>query len=348
MLDDAAIPYPKIDLDRVTNPIPGILAAPEFAAADRYFMNSPENHRSLISARTHAVIHALIRNQRPGHVVEIGTYHGGTTETMARAVLANGAGGVHTVSPFDAEAFTPIYQQWPPELQRVVEFHPVDSMAFYMEMDRRGIRPDLVFIDGDHSYEFALFDMLCAARRLTPGGFVIIDDSIQAGPYFAAQDFLAAHPDWIDCTGPNPVPRDRTLAFDPNRTPVPETELIVLRAPAGYRLIDSRPRTFGEASWVGSKVHGVTLALDGDQTAGMVHVQCILCGFGNELPPTQVMANGSAPVEPGQRTVELRLSPPGVIEPARERHTLETWVIWLGRGPLCLEVLPTPRSLNGF
>ena len=209
-----AIPFPRIDLDRVSNPVPAILASEEFLAADRYFIASAVNQRALVPSRTHALMHALVRNQRPAQIVEIGTYHGGTTEMLARAVTANGGGTVHTVGPFDQEAFLPVYDRWPAQLRETVRFYPTDSMAFFMEMDR--------------------------------------------------------------------------------------------------------------------------------QEPGVLHVQCVLGGFGNELPPEQIMATGSAAIEPGQRAVDIRLSPPAVVQRVRDRLTLETWVIWLGPGSLCLETRATP------
>jgi hypothetical protein len=261
---------------------------------------------------------------------------------LARAVVANGGGAVHTVGPFDQEAFRPVYDGWSPQLREAVRFYPTDSMAFFMEMDRQRICPDMVFVDGDHSYEFVLFDLQCAARRLSPGGFLIADDSIQAGPFYAVQDFLAAHPDWINCSGADPLPHDRTLAFDRARMPVPDTSLIVLRAPKGYRLMDGRPRTFGEIAWARPDVHGVKLALDGRQGPGALHVQCVLGGFGNNQPPEQIMATGSTAIVPGERLAEISLSSPLVMRPPRDRHTLETWVIWLGHGPLDLDTPVTP------
>lgn len=335
------IPYPKVDLDRISNPIPAILAAAEFKQADHYFTKSPAMRRSLVSARSHIVIHALMRNQRPTHAVEIGTYHGGTTETMVRAVHANGMGTVHTVGPFDAETFKPVYEQWPREFQQVVRFYPTDSMAFYMDVERQNIRLDLVFVDGNHDYEFALFDILCAARRLTPGGFIIVDNAAQVGPYFAARDFMASHPDWIDCTG-SPGPHDRTKAFDPGRAHVAGTDFIILRAPLSHRLADDRPRTFGEVNWNKPEVRGLALALDGQQGPGTLHVQCILRGFGGGRPPAEVIATASQAIDKGSRELEILFSQPATVESDRERFSIEPWLIWIGQGPVCLTGIPSP------
>src|SRR5262245_45771013 len=97
----ADVAYPQIDLAGLPNPVPAILAAPEFARTCEFFADNPASSRSLVSALSQALLYAVIRNLKPTHVVEIGTFRGGTTEAMSRAVHANGHGTVHTVGPFD-------------------------------------------------------------------------------------------------------------------------------------------------------------------------------------------------------------------------------------------------------
>jgi predicted O-methyltransferase YrrM len=336
------IPYPQVDLARLSNPVPEIVAAPEYQAADAFFLQDPAAKRSLISARGQAIIYALIRNQRPAHVVEIGTYHGGTTETMARALHANGGGLVHTVSPFDPEAFTSIYLRWPSGLRRLVKFYPVDSMTFYMDIERQNFRPDFVFVDGNHDYEFALFDILCAARRLKPGGFLIANNACQAGPYFAVRDFLASHPDWIDCVAIEPQTRDRTRAFDPARGHLPGTDFIILRAPICYRLFDDRPWTLGEVVWPEHQVRGLKVLLDGRQCNGRLYAQYILRGFGDGLPPGQITGTAWSVVEGDMREINVSLTSPRTLDSHYDRCALEIWLIWMGQGPLCIEGGPVP------
>ena len=145
-----------------------------------------------------------------------------------------------------------------------------------MEVERLCIRPDLVFVDGNHDYEFALFDIQCAARRLTPGGFIFIDDVAQVGPYFAAVDFLERHPDWIDC-GCAPDTRDRTKAFDRSRRNIPGTQFKVLRAPSSY-VLGERPLSFGDAAWSKPQVTGLRLSLDGQQK--LRHASCAVHAAG--------------------------------------------------------------------
>ena len=249
------VPYPRIDLRGLPDPVPAILGAPEFAETTKYFAQSPGARRSLLTDLSQALLYTLIRNMRPAHVVEIGTYRGGTAEGLSRALQANGHGTLHTVSPYDAERFGPIFAQWPEELRCRTRYHPVDSMMFFMQMDQERIQPDLVLVDGHHDYEFANFDIQASARRLTPGGFILIDNVSQAGPFRAAGEFLASHPGWRDCGARSPPP-DRTKAFDSNRSRIPGADFYVLRAPFAY-LIGEAPQTFGVLPWGEGQVRGL-------------------------------------------------------------------------------------------
>jgi predicted O-methyltransferase YrrM len=339
------IPFPTIDLDKINNPTPAIVATQEFAQTVEFFANNPVAERSLVSSLGQALIYTVIRNQHPMHVVEIGTFRGGTTEVISRAVFANGSGVIHTIGPFDSDLFPPVFAHWPPELRAQVTFYPIDSMVYFMEMERLCIRPSLVFVDGMHDYEFASFDIQCAARRLTPGGFIFIDNVEQAGPYFAAVDFLERHPDWIDC-GCASSSRNGTRAFDRSRSNIPGTDFMVLRAPSSYFyvLTGERPCSFGDGAWNKPRVTGLRLSLDGKQKSGTLHVQCMLRGF--SLPPgaaqTEVLAETSQRIDAGTTDVEVTFEKPAVLEPGFARYSAEPWLIWTGEGPLRISALPVP------
>ena len=73
------IPFPIIDLSS-DNPIPEILNAPKFGATETAIYKTAASQRALISAAATALIYTLVRNAKPQHVVEIGTYYGGTSE----------------------------------------------------------------------------------------------------------------------------------------------------------------------------------------------------------------------------------------------------------------------------
>ena len=117
------------------------------------------------------MIYALVRNAKPQHVVEIGTYHGGTSEVICQALHENGSGMLHTVGPFDAERVVPIFEFLAAETAQAPGILSDDLHGFLLRMYSRNFRPEIAFIDGDHSYQAALFDIQSLARSLARRGF---------------------------------------------------------------------------------------------------------------------------------------------------------------------------------
>jgi predicted O-methyltransferase YrrM len=333
------VPYPRIDLRKLPDPVPAILDAPEFAETTKYFAQSPCARRSLLSDVSRALLYTLIRNLRPAHVVEIGTYRGGTAESLSRALQANDQGTLHTVSPYDAERFGPIFAQWPEELRRRTRYYPVDSMMFFMQIDQERIQPDLVLVDGHHDYEFANFDIQASARRLTPGGFILIDNVSQAGPFRAAEDFLGSHPGWRDC-GVTFAPPDKAKAFDGNRSRIPGADFYVLRAPFAY-LIGQAPLTFGVLPWNEGQVQGLRLSLAKPRRVGTLHIQCILRAF-SEVRIEELVGHASRVIDGSADQVDIAFPEPIMAEGTFDRYSVEPWLIWQGDTPLPLAALPVP------
>src|SRR5262249_5924840 len=150
------IAWPSIDLAKCDDPVLAVLSSPEFRSATHFFANNPASQRSLVSPQAQALLYSILRNQRPDHVFEIGSYKAGTTEALCRALHANGHGLIHTVDPFRADYITATIKHWPQQLFKHVRVHSMSSMDFYIEMERQGIHPGVVFVDGNHDYEFAL------------------------------------------------------------------------------------------------------------------------------------------------------------------------------------------------
>src|SRR5215210_8855077 len=224
------IPFPSLDLAQIEDPIPAILAHALFRQTDDFFSHNPASRRALVSAHTQALLYTLVRNLKPDHILEIGVYKAATSEALARALQANGRGTLHAVDPFRTEYIQAIFQQWPRELAARLEFHPVNSAAFFSDLENSKIRPSLVLVDGNHDYEFAYFDIVSSARYLAPRGFILVDNVAQPGPFLAVRDFLASNPGWSECGG-STADYDRSKAYDSGRSVIPHTDLIVLRAP---------------------------------------------------------------------------------------------------------------------
>ena len=133
-------------------------------------------------------------------------------------------------------------------------------MDFYTEMERQGIHPGVVFVDGNHDYEFALFDIGRAAKYMSHGGFIFVDNIAQPGPFLAARDFLAVNPGWRELGGLTEK-SDTSRSFDRARSVIPNTDFIVLQAPTSY-VVTNRPTTFGRLRWWSPAVNGLELQLN--------------------------------------------------------------------------------------
>ena len=330
------IHYPKIDLDKHLDPLFAISQAPELAEASAFFAHSPSATRSLVSAMAQGMIYSLVRNLRPSHVFEIGTYLAGTAEAICRGLHANGQGILHTTDPFGGDRVPPVLACWPSELREHIRFYCNTSMEFFSTMiEAADVRPALVFIDGNHDFEYAAFDIACSARLLQPSGFILVDNVSQAGPFWAAREFLAAHADWTECRVTDRS-SDPSKAFDAERTNIPDTDLMVLRAPPN-RSVGERPLTFGELPLRSAGFDGIAVPVGNMEGDGILHVQCVLRGF-----PGHVEKVGSTSCHISSRDAGRVLRLPLVMDLGAgfEVVRLEIWLIWAGDRPLLLEGAP--------
>ncbi len=196
---------PNIDFDPVAfdgaASLPGIISSPVFARACEFFGRTTPWSEGLVCAEGLALMYHAIRALRPATVVEIGTNKGWTSYVFASALDANGGDGqVHTVGPYDSWRFMPNFERWPEPLRQRTTFYALNSAHFFQHAFDRRQRFDMIFVDGNHDYEFALFDIQCSARAITPGGIVFVDNMELGDVRRAVADFLAKNPSWIDWT----------------------------------------------------------------------------------------------------------------------------------------------------
>jgi hypothetical protein len=213
-------------------------------------------------------------------------------------------------------------------------------MEFYYEMSKLGISPEIAFVDGDHSYETALFDIQSLAKSLARGGFLLVDNVSQAGPYYAAMDFLTLHVGWTRCKIRDPKWADSRKAFDRERTSIPETDFEILRSPRSYS-VTARPVSFGEFL-LQNAVSG--LRIKAASAGGELYTQCVLRGFGPSAFETVTSATIDIS-EPG--TFEILFPQPFAIEGPFTHCTAEPWLSWTGATPLSLLEIPTIISPDG-
>jgi predicted O-methyltransferase YrrM len=233
--------------------------------------------RSLQSNEARALLQHLIVMRRPEQVLEIGTYHVGTTEVMAPALWETGQGRLDTIDPFGAERAPALIAELPAELQERISFQPQTSAIYFDEAVNRGALYDLVLIDGNHEFENALFDLLCAARLMRPGGFVVLDNIEQPGPRLATKLFLERSPEWIDVA--DVVKRmDPADPFAMPPPSLPDTKFYLLQAPS-HHLVGQMPMTVGPVEVDRAEVDGIDLAIAAP-AHGTLHVHVYVRTFG--------------------------------------------------------------------
>lgn len=331
---DTVIPWPIVDLNG-RDPIEEIVASSEFAECTAFFEGIEAAQRALMSANSQALLFCTARNLRPDHVFEIGTYQASTSEAICRALHANGRGLLHTVDPFGGDTVPPILDRWPDELREHLRFYPENSMGFYSQV-RDHLRPGIVFVDGDHDYEFAFFDLICGARLILPGGFIFVDNISQAGPYFAAKDFLRDHPGWREC-GASMTRYRAELPFDRERTTIADTDFCVLRAPPRVT-IGSLPYTPGEQVWTAAQIRGVSVPI-AVAASGQLNVQCVLRIFGT--PPVEVTIERSVNFTNFAGALKVPFRGSFRPEEAALPRRAELWLTWEGDCELELSEPPT-------
>ena len=226
-----------------------------FDRAFSFYRNYPL--QSLISDESRALLHHLVMMRRPKRILEIGTFVAGTTEVFARALWEAGHGHIDTIDPFGAERCPPIIAAFPNELRERITFLPVNSATHFDQEMGHNRTYDFVFIDGNHELEYALFDLLCTARLITPRGLVVLDNVDQSGPRLATKMFLQHFPEWNDVAGV--VGKIDPLA--PFAAPIrsfADTNFYLLEAPPHY-IVREEPRSFGSADVDRSEVDGIEL-----------------------------------------------------------------------------------------
>jgi predicted O-methyltransferase YrrM len=328
--DLPTLPFPEVNPEE-NDPVSVIAAATEYQQCAQLLGRLATG---LISDHGRALLYSLIRNVKPSLVVEIGSYQAGTSKVICWALAANDHGRLHTIDPFGGDRVPGIIASWPARLREFVRFFAINSMEYFAALSQSDEQPALIFVDGNHDYEFALFDIEAAARAISPGGFIVIDNTSQAGPFLAAQDFLRSHGDWRECGGDSLA---KTILDSPFeiRSTIQETDFCVLRAPA-ITHFTGRPYTSGQLDWESTSLGDIRLSvLDG--APGVLYVQCIIRTFGHATSLGEFTFKRSVEIEkPGEIDIKLDFHLDKDTAKQAVRVTVEPWFVWVGSHPLAV------------
>ncbi len=169
----------KPDLDSMPFDLP-IEGPVQFEHLAGLFASTSLDHSVLfMTTRQGAYLFGLIRQMRARKVIEIGRYKGGSTLLIAAAM--GGQGDFWSIDNREkedrlhGEGPRPFDEQIADVCGRLglkVELIVADSRTVEIETGEA----DLVFIDGDHSYEGVKSDFDRFGRRVRIGGAVLFDD----------------------------------------------------------------------------------------------------------------------------------------------------------------------------
>lgn len=168
----------------------------------------------------HPYLARAVDEARPGVVVEIGVWKGGSALTLAERIRERGLDGVvvavdtwlgaadHWLSPdYHADlgfagGYPTLYRRFAANvLDRGLADHvlplPLDGLSARDLLAARGIVPDVVHVDAGHGYASVLADLAAWWPLIRPGGVLVGDDyaadrSIWPEVAQAFDDFFAA------------------------------------------------------------------------------------------------------------------------------------------------------------
>ncbi|MFL5342205.1 MAG: class I SAM-dependent methyltransferase [Gemmataceae bacterium] len=125
------------------------------------------------------LLYTLVRELQPAVTVEVGMANGLSTLFIAEALAANGLGRHVAIDPYQKtdwhSAGLALLRR--ARLDHLVELIELPSHQALPELERAGVKAGLIFIDGNHLFDYVMTDFLCADRLLVDGGIVVFDDS---------------------------------------------------------------------------------------------------------------------------------------------------------------------------
>ena len=150
--------------------------------------------------------YALARTIRPATAVVIGSYRGYVPLVLGRALADNSEGGeVVFIDPSLVDNFwkdaAGVQDYFSGFGVTNISHHLLTTQEFVLTAAYRELGPvGLVFVDGFHSAEQARFDFEAFADRLTPGGMILLHDSVwrmSTGMYGSERNYVHGVVDFV-------------------------------------------------------------------------------------------------------------------------------------------------------
>ena len=169
---------------------------------------------SAISADEGAALDRMIRRYKPRTTLEVGLAHGVSSLFICEALSAVG-GERHIVIDPGQHAWDGLGLL---NLERagyapLVEYHDTLSHTALPALHAAGRRVDFAFIDGWHTFDYALVDFFYVDLMLNVGGVVVLDDAWSYPALRKLARYIATHRRYslVDSAGAVPASLTRRL-----------------------------------------------------------------------------------------------------------------------------------------
>ncbi len=137
-------------------------------------VNTCREELAQLAVRERVLLYALVFSIAPSRVLEVGTFKGGSARIISAALDDLERGGqLITVDPFP-ELIEIEWNAIAHNARKVQGYFPRD---FERRPELSGLRFDLAFIDGDHSYDGLLEDLRYLPRILEADSYVLLHDA---------------------------------------------------------------------------------------------------------------------------------------------------------------------------
>lgn len=140
--------------------------------------NSHENIPSSVTLEAGTLLYDLVRTLKPDTTLETGMAYGISTLFICQAHRDNGAGCHTAIDPFQEKTFKSIglANIERANLKDVLRFYQAPSDEVLPQLCAQYERLDFAFIDGNHSFDYALVDFFYIDKLLNIGGHIAFDD----------------------------------------------------------------------------------------------------------------------------------------------------------------------------
>jgi predicted O-methyltransferase YrrM len=187
---------------------------------------------SQISREEGDALQRLIRASKPRVSLEVGLAYGVSALYICEALAEVGGTRHIVIDPYQHGAESIDFVAGTDHAMRVgfdglgllnleragyaglIEFHGEPSFRALPELERAGLRIDFAFIDGWHTFDYAMLDFFYVDRLLNVAGLLVLDDTVYPALQKLAR-YIASHRHYAAIDhGANFVPTRRRRMFD--------------------------------------------------------------------------------------------------------------------------------------